>query len=641
MKGTSNLVHIIIICVISLFVAALAITIAGSAAEDADGPVTGTMSAVDDYENNRLYCTLHCPNPPDDCDVPEDKVKMCTIIAGTPADWGPGTPGSGTEDDTKYASFEGVFVPGGTVEVTLPDSLKSKYNPSDDQEWKIYVVSGTEDIILECAMAAEEDDGDALCFFPDAEDILDDKITITLPYERNKNNIETKLKEQETYKLLLLLFEKNVDVEETSDVSSMFLYNLGQKIFDAGVGIDTVIGLEDISWSCPQPHRDGGYSPEDDVVFTFPTDGTYSWVDIENYDGQSAKIEIGIRSGGPYDLCTLDSVKATCNAVVTPAGEKYKFPLPYTEHGEEVAISYPVYAKDVNIKYTDSDGNGQNNAPMCRSGKQDYVYTCPATACHIDTDGADAGIYIVSSLEDAGENEVNPACTYSLRDEQCTIGCTMLLSNTAECSLPKSDMIDAYMAVKKGGVWTKEKVLKDTGTYELNDDFFLAWVGYDQMSVIVVIKNTATEIDNSGEPKIKAENLKFTALLDSVEVGVFPIPTKHYKSDVNEVDNAPVGDSELLPGDIFEYEVILNEDGDDLGPHTVNIELSAVGSIDLDGIIPAKISADTQISRNYLYKIYSKCCIDCSCANQDACNACDGRCKWTIVPGAERSCTMA
>ena len=81
MKETSNLVHIIIICVISLFVAALAITIAGSAAEDADGPVPGTMSAVDDYENNRLYRTLHCPNPPDDCDVPDCLAKNAPDFA--------------------------------------------------------------------------------------------------------------------------------------------------------------------------------------------------------------------------------------------------------------------------------------------------------------------------------------------------------------------------------------------------------------------------------------------------------------------------------------------------------------------------------------------------------------------------------
>ncbi|MCK5333587.1 MAG: hypothetical protein KAJ24_03675 [Candidatus Aenigmarchaeota archaeon] len=644
MKGMSHLVHLIILFVISLFVAAAVITIAGSAAENADGPTTDTIGALSGVSSgDRLYCKIHCPYPETDCDVPASKLEMCTAIAGFPADWGPGTPGgsssSGTGSSTEYASFDGFFVPNGLVYVTLPDSLKIKYNPSKTQEWLIKIVSSTGKVVGECAMTdvVKTSDG-TLCGFPTVAKIESQKIQIRLPYERTKNNIETKIKEGRSYKILFLLFEEDKDVEDDSGSPNLFSLKLGQKIYDKGVGITTVIGLKDISWSCPQPQiLEGRYYPEEKIVFTFPTEGMYSWVLMEGYDGGKKPLEVGTRLGTTYPACDEFKIFPTCNPKVSSVGENYEFTMPYTESGKEVAISYPVYAQGKNIKYTDKDSNVINQAPMCRSGKQGYVYTCPATICY--TDGL--GTFILSS-PGAGIFKPNPACKYEIKQEQCPLGCTMLLSNKAECSLPKPDMINAYMAVSfDGKTWVVEKELNPaTGKYDLKNEFFHVTTGYAKKRVFVAIKNTATEI-KAGEPKIRAKNLDVTAFFDSAEVVVSPGPVLHYKSDTKVLDKEPTDDSALLPGDIFEYEIILDGLGEGLGglgPHTVTMEVSAVGNFDLGP--PAKFSADTNTARSYSYTVYFVACKDCSWNTQAQCESCDGRCVWNPVAPASAACSM-
>ncbi len=637
------MVHLVILFVIAIFIAAAVITIAGSAAENTDEATTGTLSGLSGASSSdRLYCKIYCPNPETDCDVPDSKLEMCTIIAGTPADWGPGTPGGsssgdGTGSSTEYASFDGYFVPDGYVEITLPVSLKSKYNPSDTQKWLINVVSSTEDVVGVCSMGAGETDADNLCAFPTVAKIGEDKIWLTLPYGRTKNNIETKIKEGKPYRLLFLLFEEDKDVEDDSGSPNLFSLKLGQKIYDKGVGITTVIGLKDFSWSCPQPQiLEGRYYPKEKIVFTFPTEGTYSWVDLSRYDGGSEMIEIGTRLGGAYPACDNFKIFPTCTAAIAPVVDDYEFTMPYTEPGKEVAISYPVYAKGTNIRYKDASNVWHFNSPMCRSGKQDYVYTCPSTACYIDG----TGTYIVSS-PGAGIFKTSIACKYEIKQEQCPLGCTMLLSNKAECSLPKPDLIDVYMAVLSGGVWTIEKEFNpSTGKYDLKNELFHTTKGYDKKRVFVAIKNTATEI-KAGEPKLRAKNLDVTAFFDLAAVVVSPIPVKHY-----DAAGAAIGaiglESQLLPGEIFEYEIILDGLGEglgDLGPHTLTMEVSAVGTFDLGP--PAKFSADTNTARSYTYTLYFQACEDCVDWNtQIPCESCGDRCVWNPVAPAEAACSM-
>lgn len=644
MKGMSRLADLIVVVVISLFIAAAVITIAGSAVDDANEPTTGTLSALSEASSSdRLYCKIYCPNPETDCDVPDSKLEMCTIIAGMPADWGPGTSGGSSSseagDSTEYASFDGVFVPGGRVYITLPASLKSKYNPSETQKWAISVVSGTEDVVGSCLMADVKTDVDKLCYFPPVADIGDEQITILkLPSGRTENNIETKIKEGKPYKILLLLFEEDKDIEDDSGSPNLFSLKLGQKIYDKGVGITTVIGLKDISWSCPQPQiLEGRYYPEEKIVFTFPTEGMYSWVKMDGYDMGKKPLEVGTRLGLTYPACDVFKIFPTCLPKVSPVAENYEFTMPYTESGKEVAISYPVYAQGTNIEYTDKKSNTFHHAPMCRSGKHGYVYTCPATICY--TDGL--GTFILSS-PGAGIFKPNPACKYEIKQEQCPLGCTMLLSNKAECSLPKPDMINAYMAVSfDGKTWVVEKELNPaTGKYDLKNELFHVTTGYAKKRVFVAIKNTATEI-KAGEPKIRAKNLDVTAFFDSAAVVVSPGPVLHYKSDTKVLDKAPTDASALLPGDIFEYEIILDGLGEGLsglGEHTLTMEVSAVGNFDLGP--PAKFSADTNTARSYSYTVYFVACKDCSFDTQIPCESCDGRCVWNPVAPASAACSM-
>ncbi|MCK4555355.1 MAG: hypothetical protein KAT83_02005, partial [Candidatus Aenigmarchaeota archaeon] len=130
MKGTSNLVHIIILLVITFFVAAGSIMVVRSAAENADEPTTGTLTALRNPSlGERLYCKIYCPDPVNDCEIPDAKKEMCTAIAESPADF----TYSGTVPGPSGVSaiVDGSFIPGGTLTITFSEEAEADYGSID------------------------------------------------------------------------------------------------------------------------------------------------------------------------------------------------------------------------------------------------------------------------------------------------------------------------------------------------------------------------------------------------------------------------------------------------------------------------------------------------------------------------------
>lgn len=606
-------IELIAVIVVGIFVVVGLSSMVSRSAEDAKAPVNGTMSAMQAAgvsDMDVVYCKFMCADTGMDlCTSKRPSGDVCVVGADGKKTCGPkpncaeiyglehGVPldssSSGTQK-VERATFSGVFLPGGKVNILLPESMKKDY-VKDNFQVKL-TDSGT--TTWDCNNAVDK--AASLC----RSDFSDkDKIYIILPYTRDSNNIETTIKERATYKIKLLGKDSKGDFQEN--------------------------GTKTFSWYCPLPNVSANplYAPGAKVVFNFTSWNGEPWIDYDKYSG-GVNVEVGTRDGktaGCYDPPDSPSatLKPTCKIAATAEDKKgYVFLMPYVMPGaENIAVSYPVYAKGITI------GAG---VPMCRAWKDLDAWNCPATACYKN---ADNKVFLLSTPESSGKYAANVACTYSATAEQCTFGCRSVPgTDSAECVLPKPDIMKTFIRAKKADVFSQWNFDKTKGEYVLNKDFILTSSSFDRLWLVVAVKNNAKAKDIGKDAEIAAGKITVSPIIGSTEVKSLPIvylQTKDGRTLASESTALGTG------GQYLEYEFDLEKDKYSeayrLGTHT-----GTASEKISDG---TKIASDSLLSSAYSYSVLNDCCGDCSCKAADVCGTCGtnpegkARCRWNAGSG--------
>lgn len=632
-----TLVKIVILIIIIVLVA-MAVTFTGRAAGNQVGSTTSNVSAAGFSSQEIQFCELNCPSPKSTCNlVPcehigdgvcktaADSTRKCSAHYAALSKAPPASAGGGGSSD--YATFTGVFLPKSVVTITLPASLQALYDPADAVKyWTLRIIGSDGSVYGTSTNAAEEatfpaSDKISCTPWPTKAEISTKPISCTLPSGRTANNIETKIKEKVSYTAKLYYTDKT-PTGKPADGKDILKLGSGDLSYLA-LGTTKVVGMYPFSWICPLPSitNNSLYESGKDVEFTF---SSYPWVDVAKYDDAATKIEVGMRTVSLIKPCYDGAWVSTCSISSQKPDGSHKnnwFTMPPVKSGQPVAISYPVYAQGITI------GAGD---PMCRSGKEGFVFICPASACVLDT----GKYYILSTFNPSGTyTTANPSCSYDVKSAACPAGCTVSADGkSAACSLPKPDISNVFMMID-GTPKAQLEFDKNTGAYKSVKDFVITQANHPggRKWAIIVVKNNALPATMGADPVIEAKDISFSAWLDSNVRTVSSLPVRRwYKvGSVWTEDLAISPTTKLEPGQYFEYEVDLVENSwsETFGAHS--------GSV-LETV--AVTTAPSKLGDTYSYVVYFNYCATCTASNAFDCGLCASRCAWESVSGFSATC---
>lgn len=469
-----------------------------------------------------------------------------------------------------------------------------------------------------------------------------------------------------------------------------------------------------LAWSCPYPNvsENSIYDPGKYTVFSFENTVRNSWIEHTGYAMEGSTpgktVSVGERVASSFlssasicyppgekeaqKVCEINIEKvpsAQPKDPKNPEPQKYKFEMPQIKSGYEVAVSYPVYAKGIDVSF----GSSSKKYPFCRSWAS-ASWECPESMCAKTSEGTFI-YYSPASWLSLGQGYVEPSrpqCRYSEK-KKCSGGCaydTDAESVMAKCVLPKPEASRAFISEKCSTPDSCSQLVFSGGLFVDNPKFKPAEItGSNALFVIASVKNNApkTEVGsaafNIGDVTIKAqiesgtfeEKQKGTAKF--IDLQVTPMPEAIYYPAVKDSNNkdtcssikpavvkidilkdgwckgVPIknGDWEkqwydigIGPGEYLEFTISLdNTDAKRYGAHKIN---TTVVIEDKSKIDPATSGSQSTAS----YIVYQSCCSGCETCDKGTCfpdvekrlyakmGTCEQFCGWNAGSAEEGFC---